>query len=108
MLLKLATLNINGFNRSSTHLPRIIFLNNFHFFFIQETHTIQKQELSHFCHLNNFLVYSNTDHLLTPHIAHRQGSLILINTQQIHLTPRMIKSHIILHNYIESHFIHPS
>ena len=44
----------------------------------------------------------NTDHSLTPTIAHRQGTLILLNTKHIHLNSQTITPHLILPNYIQS------
>ena len=102
MHLKIASLNINGFNKSSDQLARFIISHNIQFTCIQETHTIQQQQLSHFSLRNNFLTYSNTDHSLTPQAMHRQGTLTIINTQHIHLNPQIITSHIILPNYIQS------
>ena len=102
MQLKIASLNINGFNKSSDQLARFIISHNIHFTCIQETHTIQHQQLSHFSHKNNFLSYSNTDHSLTAQAIHRQGTLTIINTQHIQLNSQMITSHIILPNHIHS------
>ena len=65
MLIKLNSLNINGFNKSADKLAQFINQHNIHITFIQETHTIQQQQLSHFAHQYNFLVYPNTDHSLT-------------------------------------------
>ena len=70
MLIKLNSLNINGFNKSADKLAQYINQHNTHITFIQETHTIQHQQLSHFSHQYNFLVYPNTDHSLTPQISH--------------------------------------
>ena len=102
MQLKIASLNINGFNKSSDQLARFITSHNIQFTCIQETHTIQHQQLSHFSHRNNFLTYSKTDHSLTPQAMHRQGTLTIINIQHIHLNSQMITSHIVLLNYIQS------
>ena len=96
MQLKIAFLNINGFNKSSDQLARFITSHNIQFTCIQETHTIQHQQLSQFSHRNNFLTYSNTDHSLTPQAMHRQGTLIIINTQHIHLNSQMTSSHLLL------------
>ena len=81
-----------------------LFFNTTYVTFIQETHTIQHQQLSHFLHQHTLLAYPNTDHSLTPTIAHKQGTLILINTKHIHLTSQTITSHLILPNYIQSIF----
>ena len=102
MQINFATLNINGFNKSSEKLALFIFKHNIHVTFIQETHTIQHQQLSHFLHQHTLLAYPNTDHSLTPTIAHRQGTLIIINTKHTHLNSQMIRSHLILPNYIQS------
>ena len=104
MQINFASLNINGFNKSSDKLALFIFQHNIHVTFIQETHTIQHQQLSHFLHQHTLLAYPNTDHSLTPTIAHKQGTLILINTKHIHLTSQTITSHLILPNYIQSIF----
>ena len=101
MLIKLNSLNINGFNKSTDKLAQFINQHNIHITFIQETHTIQQQQLSHFAHQYNFLVYPNTDHSLTPQISHRQGTLTIINSNHLHLKPQMISSDIILPNYIQ-------
>ena len=98
MHINYVSLNINGFNKYSEKLAHFISQHNIHFICIQETHTIQHQELSHFSHQHNLLVYPNIDHSLTPLIAHKQGTLIIINTKHIHLTSRMISSHLILPN----------
>ena len=102
MQINFASLNINGFNKSSDKFALFIFQHNIHVTFIQETHTIQHQQLSHFLHQHTLLAYPNTDHSLTPKIAHKQGALILINTKHIHLTSQIITSHLILPNYIQS------
>ena len=96
MLIKLNSLNINGFNKSADKLAQFINQHNIHITFIQETHTIQQQQLSHFAHQYNFLVYPNTDHFLTPQISHRQETLTIINSNHLHLKPQMISSNIIL------------
>ena len=101
MQINFATLNINGFNKSSEKLALFISQNNIHFTCIQETHTIQHQQLSHFLHQHTLLAYPNTDRLLTPTIAHKQGTFILINTKHTHLNSQMITSHLILPNYIQ-------
>ena len=75
-----AFLNINGFNESSTHLARIILQNNIHFFSYKKPTLFKNKNFYTFV-THNVFAYSNTDHLLTPHIAHCQGTLILINTQ---------------------------
>ena len=92
MLLNFTSLNINSFNKSSDKLAHFISQHNIHFTCIQETHTIQHQQLSHFSNQKNFLVYPNTDHSLTPLIAHKQGTLIITNTKHIHLISQMITS----------------
>ena len=102
MQINFASLNINGFNKSSDKLALFIFQHNIHATFIQETHTIQQQQLSHFLHQHTLLAYPNTDHSLTPTIAHKQGTLIPINTKHIHLTSQIITSHLVLPNYIQS------
>ena len=102
MQINYSSLNINSFNKSSDKLALFISQHNLHFTCIQETHTIQHQELSHFSHQHNLLVYPKTDHSLTPLISHRQGTLITINTKHIHLTSQMITSHFVLPNYIQS------
>ena len=102
MLINFACLNITINHKSSDKLTHFISQYNMHFTCIQETHTIQHQELSHFSHQHNLLVYPNTDHSLTPIIAHKQGTLIIINTKHIHLTSQMITFHLILPNYIQS------
>ena len=102
MQINFASLNINGFNKSSDKLALFIFQHNIHVTFIQETHTIQHQQLSHFLHQHTLLAYPNTDHSLTPTIAHKQGTLILVNTKHIHLTSQIITFHLILPNYIQS------
>ena len=104
MLIKLNSLNINGFNKSADKLAQYTSINqhNIHIIFIQETHTIQHQQLSHFSHQYNFLVYPNTDHSLTPQISHRQGTLTIINSNHLHLKSQIISSNIILPNYIQS------
>ena len=100
--LKIATVNTNGFNKASTYLARFITQHNIYFFLTQETYTFQKQQLSHLCHIHNLLVYPNSKYFSSPQITHRQGTLILIHTQQKHLTPQMIISHEILLNYIQT------
>ena len=95
-------LNIKGFNKSSDKLAVFVFQHNIHVIFIQETHTMQHQQLSHFLHQHTLLAYSNTDHSLTPTIAHKQETLILKNTKHIHLISQIITSHLILPNYIQS------
>ena len=100
MLIKLVSLNINGFNKSSDKLARFITQHNIHITCIQETHTIQHQKLSHFSHQHNFLVYPNTDPSLTPQISHIQGTVTIIITKHIRLKSQMITSHLILPNYI--------
>ena len=102
MQINFGSLNINGFNKSTDKLAHFIFKHNIHFTFIQETHTIQHQQLSHFLHQHNLLAYPNSDHSLTPTIAHKQGTLILINNNHLHLNPQTILSQIILPNYIQS------
>ena len=102
MQINFCSLNINGFNNSSNKLAHFIFKHNIHVTFIQETHTIQHQQLSHFLHQHTFLAYPNTDHSLTPTIVHRQGTLILLNTKHIHLNSQTITPHLILPNYIQS------
>ena len=102
MQINICSLNINGFNNSSNKLAHFIFKHNIHVTFIQETHTIQHQQLSHFLHQHTFLAYPNTDHSLTPTIVHRQGTLILLNTKHIHLNSQTITPHLILPNYIQS------
>ena len=104
MLINFASQNINGFHKSSDKLAHFISQYNIHFTCIQKTHTIQHQQLSHFSHQHNLLVYPNTDYSLTPIIANNQGTLIIINTKHIHLTSQMITSHLILPNYIQSIF----
>ena len=104
MLINFASQNINGFYKSSDKLAHFISQYNIHFTCIQKTHTIQHQQLSHFSHQHNLLVYPNTDYSLTPIIANKQGTLIIINTKHIHLTSQMITSHLILPNYIQSIF----
>ena len=71
MQINYASLNINGFNKSSDKLAHFISHHNIHFICIQETHTIQHQKLSHFSHQHKLLVYPNTDHSLTPLISQR-------------------------------------
>ena len=102
MFIKIASLNVNGFNKSSSSLANFITKHNIHICCIQETHTIQTHELEHFCHKHNFDAYPNTDQSHTPHIKHRQGTIVIINTKHLHLTPYNIQTHIILHNYIQS------
>ena len=102
MFIKIASLNINGFNKSSSSLANFITKHNIHICCIQETHTIQTHELEHFCHKHNLDAYPNTDQSHTPHIKHRQGTIFIINTKHLHLTPNNIQSHVILHNYIQS------
>ena len=75
MLIKIGSLNINGFNKFSDKLALFIIQHNIHITCIQETHTTQQQQqqqqqLSHFSHQHNFLVCPNTDHSLTPEISH--------------------------------------
>ena len=98
MQIKFSSINVNGFNKSDDKLAHF----NIHFTCIQETHTIHHQQLSHFSHQHNFLVFPHTDLSLTPQISHRQGTLVILNTNQIHLNTQMISSHIILPNYIQS------
>ena len=100
MQIKFTSINVNGFNKSDDKLAHFITHNNIHFTCIQETHTIHHQQLSHFSHQNNFLVFRNTDLSLIPQISHRQGTLVILNTNQIHLNTQMISPHIILPNYI--------
>ena len=100
MQIKFSSLNVNGFNKSADKLAHFITHNNIHFTCIQETHTIQHQQLSHFSHQYNFLVFQNTDHSLTPQISHRHGTFVIIITKQIHLNTQMISPHIVLPNYI--------
>ena len=102
MLIKLNSLNINGFNKSADKLAQFINQHNIHITFIQETHTIQHQQLSHFSHQYKFLVYPNTGHSLTPQISHRQGTLTIINSNHLHLKSQMLTFSIILPNYIQS------
>ena len=102
MILKITFLNINGFNKSSDQLSRYISQQNIHLICIQETHTIQIQQLSHFSHSHKFLAYPNTDQSLSPQITHRQGTLTLINIQLLKLSPQIITTHTILPNYIQS------
>ena len=102
MQINFCSLNINGFNNSSNKLAHFIFKHNIHVTFIQETHTIQHQQLSHFLHQHTFLAYPNTEHSLTPKIAHKQGTIILLNTKHIHLNSQTITPHLILPNYIQS------
>ena len=102
MFIKIASLNINGFNKSSSSLANFITKHNIHICCIQETHTIQTHELEHFCHKHNLDASLNRDQSHTPHIKHRQGTVFIINTKHLHLTPNNIQTHIILHNYIQS------
>ena len=102
MQINFGSLNINGFNKSTDKLAHFIFKHNIHVTFIQETHTIQHQQLSHFQHRHTLLAYPNSDHSLTPTIAHKQGTLTLINNKHLHLNPQTILSQIILPNYIQS------
>ena len=102
MQINFGSLNINGFNKSTDKLAHFIFKHNIHVTFIQENHTIQHQQLSHFLHQHTLLAYPNSDHSLTPTIAHKQGTLILINNNHLHLNPQTILSQIILPNYIQS------
>ena len=81
MLIKIASLSIKKFNKSFDKLAQFIIQHNIHITCKQETHTIQQQQLSHFSHQHNFLVYHNTDHSLTPQISHRQKTLTIINTK---------------------------
>ena len=85
-------------------LSRDISQHYIHLICIQETHTIQIQQLSQFSHCHKFLAYPNTDQSLSPQITHRQGTLTLINTQLLKLSPQMITTHTILLNYIQSLF----
>ena len=101
---KIASFNIMGFNKSSEQLARFITHHNIHPICIQETHTIQHQQLLHFSYRHNVLAYPNSDHSPTPQIAHRQGTLTIINTQHIHLISHIITSHKILSKYIQSFF----
>ena len=102
MHLKITSLNINGFNKSTDQLSRFINQHNIHLICLQETHTIQLQQLSHFSQSHNLLAYPNVDQSLSPQITHRQGTLTLINTQLLELTSQMITTHTILQNYIQS------
>ena len=102
MQIKFTSININGFNKSDNKLAQFITHHNIHFTCIQETHTIQHQQLSHFSHKHNFLVFPNTDLSLTTQISHRQGTLFILNSNKIHLNTQTIHSHIILPNYIQS------
>ena len=102
MILKITSLNINRFNKSSDQLSCYISQHNIHLICIQETHTIQIQQLSHFSHSHKFLAYPNIDQFLSPQITHRQGTLTLINTQLLKLSPQMITTYTILPNYIQS------
>ena len=102
MHLKIATVNINEFNKASTYLTRCITQHNIHFLFIQKTHTIQKQQLSHLCHIHNLLANPKFEYSLSPQITHPQDTLILIHAQQTHLTPKMITLHVIFPNYIQT------
>ena len=103
MRINFGSLNINGFNKSTdVYLAHFIFKHNIHVTFIQETHTIQHQQLSHFLHQHTLLAYPNSDHSLTPTIAHKQGTLTLINNKHLHLNPQTISSQIILPNHIQS------
>ena len=102
MQIKFTSINVNGFNKSDNKLAHFITHNNIHFTCIQETHTIHHQQLSHFSYQHNFLVFPNTDLSLTPQISHRPGTLVILNTNQIHLNTQMISPHIILPNYIQS------
>ena len=104
MQINFGSLNINGFNKSTDKLAQFIFKHNIHVTFIQETHTIQHQQLSHFLHQHTLLAYPNSDHSLTPTIAHKQGTLTLINNKHLHLNPQTISSQIILPNHIQSIF----
>ena len=101
MILKITSLNINGFNKSSDQLSLYISQHNIHLICIQETHKIQIQQLSH-SHSHKFLAYPNTDQSLSSQITHRQGTLTLINTQLLKLSPQMITTPTILPNYIQS------
>ena len=102
MILKITSLNINGFNKSCDQLSRYISQHNIYLICIQETHTIQIQQLSHFSHSHKFLAYPNTDQSLSPQITHRQGTLTFINNQLLKLSLQMITTHKILPNYIQS------
>ena len=102
MQINFGSLNINGFNKSTDKLAHFIFKHNIHVTFIQETHTIQHQQLSHFLHQHTLLAYPNSDHSLTPTIAYKQGTLTLINNKHLHLNPQTISSQIILPNHIQS------
>ena len=102
MQINFRSLNINGFNKSTDKFAHFIFKHNIHVTFIQETHTIQHQQLSHFLHQHTLLAYPNSDHSLTPTIAHKQGTLTLINNKYLHLNPQTISSQIILPNHIQS------
>ena len=86
MFIKIASLNINGFNKFSSSLANFITKHNIHICCIQETHTIQTHKLEHFCHKHNLDAYPNTDQSHTPHIKHRQGTIFMINTKHLHLT----------------------
>ena len=102
MQIKFTSINVNGFNKSDNKLAHFITHNNIHFTCIQETHTIHHQTLSHFAHQHCFLVFPNTDLSLTPQISQRQGTLVILNTNQTHLNTQTISPHIILPNYIQS------
>ena len=87
MFIKIVSFNINGFNKSSSSLANFITKHNIRICCTQETHTVQTHELEHFCRKHNLDGYPNTEQSNTPHIKHRQGTIFIINTKDLHLTP---------------------
>ena len=101
MILKIATLNVNGFNHNAHLILRFITLHNLHILCIQETHHIQNHIISHFAQ-HKLQIISNTDN----NTLHKHGTAIIINHNVLSIPKDCIDSHVIIPNRI--HFINIS
>ena len=103
---KIVSININGFNKSTTHLARFINKTRIHIACIQETHSIHTAQLTYFCQKYNFQAFTNTETLSTPLQHHRQGTIIIINKNLFSVALQHVTPNIIIQNHIQAITIH--
>ena len=98
----ITSLNINGFNHSTSALTKFITRHHCHVTCLQETHTIDHMTLQHFKNNNNYHVFTNSD--CTNNQSHHShaGTAIIVNTSLFGHTSCTFHNNNIAHNRIQS------
>ena len=100
--LKIASINVNGFNHKATEISRFIARYHLHATFLQETHQIHNQLISHLLQKNNLHVIPNTFLSETPNSYHKHGTAIVVNRNILNIALDHIQSEVIVANRIQS------